>query len=95
MRVDELLAVESRPIKCINLKKRFGARYKVRCEESYRAEHGVSARAQDPWLMILLCQYGHIFPWGGSVLAASVDGHTSVSAGCPAAAWSRTATPVN
>ena len=34
---------------------------------------------EDPWLMILLCRYGHLFPWGGDLLAASVDGHPNVA----------------
>ena len=50
---------------CINLKEMFGDRYKVTYEESYYADHGETAYKEDPWLMILLCQHGHICPWGG------------------------------
>ena len=64
---------------CINLKERFGRRYRVTYEESYRADRGDSARAADPWLMIVPCRYGHIFPHGGNMLAASVDGHPNVA----------------
>jgi len=58
---------------CINLKDRFGSRYRVVYEESYFAEHGQTARADDPWLQVLLCQHGHIYPHGGELLAAATD----------------------
>lgn len=64
---------------CTNLKERFGRRYRVEYEESYYAEHGDGARVEDPWLMIVPCRYGHVFPWGGSTLAASVDGYPKVA----------------
>ena len=56
---------------CPNLKELYGDRFKVRYEESYFAEHGSGAWREDPWLMILLCQRGHICPWGPDTLAAS------------------------
>jgi hypothetical protein len=60
-------------ISCIDLKKQFGADFKVEYEESYRAERGDSARVRDPWLLIIPCQHGHIFPFGGNRLAASTN----------------------
>jgi hypothetical protein len=63
----------------INLRRRFGRRYRVTYEESYWAEHGPNARIEDPQLMILLCRYGHMFPWQDSTLAASVDGYPKVA----------------
>ena len=48
-------------------------------EESYFADRGDGARAEDPWLMIVPCRYGHVFPHGGNLLAASVDGHPNVA----------------
>jgi hypothetical protein len=57
-------------VDCINLKKRFGRRYRVTYEESYHAEYGPNARVEDPWLMIIPCQYGEICPWGDDNLAA-------------------------
>ncbi len=56
---------------CINLKRQFGDQYKVTYEESYYAEYGPSARTEDPWLMVILCQHGEIYPHGGNQLAAS------------------------
>jgi len=64
---------------CINLRERFGRRYRVEYEESYFAEYGSHARVEDPAYMILLCKYGHIYPAGGNLLAASVDGHPIVA----------------
>jgi len=58
---------------CINLKQRFGKPFKVVYEESYYAQYGGNARTEDPWLMILLCQHGHIYPYGGTKLAVSTD----------------------
>lgn len=64
---------------CINLKERFGRRFRVAYEESYRAAYGANARTEDPWLMAILCRYGHIYPHGGTTLAASIDGHPNVA----------------
>lgn len=58
---------------CIDLKARFGHRYRVDYEESYRAECGDSARAHDPWLLTIPCRHGHIYPHGGELLAASTN----------------------
>ena len=65
-------------VQCVNLREDFGRRYRVRYEESYRAEHG-RGRTRDPWLMILDCRCGHFLPWGGNLLAASVDGHPNIA----------------
>ena len=56
---------------CINLKQQFGGRFKVAYEESYHAERGDNGRAEDPWLMVVLCQNGEIYPYGDDQLVAS------------------------
>jgi hypothetical protein len=58
---------------CINLRERFGDRYRVGYEESYYAQYGEHARVDDPWLRIILCRHGHIYPQGGDMLAASTS----------------------
>ena len=63
-------------MECINLKKRFGKRYRIDHEESFRAE---GRRAACPELMILLCKYGDIYAADGRMLAASVDGHPKIA----------------
>jgi hypothetical protein len=61
---------------CVNL---FGRRYKVVYEESYYADRGIGARLPNPWLLIVPCRYGHVYPHGGTMLAASVDGHPKLA----------------
>ena len=58
---------------CINLRERFGRRYKVVYEESYHVERGQRGRLEDPWLMIIPCKHGHIGPWDGQRLVACTD----------------------
>src|SRR5262249_11341591 len=44
-------------------------------KNSVEADLGRGARRHDPWLQIIPCigARGHVFPWGGDMLAASVD----------------------
>ena len=55
---------------CINLQQHFGDRFKITWDEAYYAEHGKHGRTQDPWLMVLPCVNGEIYPFGGKRLAA-------------------------
>ena len=64
---------------CVDLQERFGDQYRVRHEESYYADHGDKARSEDAWLLTIPCHYGHVYPFGGNLLAASVDGHPNVA----------------
>ncbi len=64
---------------CINLKERFGDRFKVTYEESYYAQFGPNARIEDPWLMIIPCQAGHICPGGVGRLMACTDSAGSIA----------------
>ena len=64
---------------CIDLKATFGRRYRVGYEESYYADRGAGARLPDPWLMIMPCRYGHIYPHGGETLAVFVDDHPKLT----------------
>lgn len=63
-------------MECVNLRERFGEQYHVRYEESYSIGGAVRC---DPWLQIIPCKYGHIFPHGGETLAVSVDGHPNIA----------------
>jgi hypothetical protein len=60
---------------CLDLRELFGDRYIVIFEESYAADLGHGCGRGDPWLQIIpsVGSRGHIFPWGGDKLAASVD----------------------
>ncbi|MFH1923803.1 MAG: hypothetical protein ABIP48_28425 [Planctomycetota bacterium] len=64
---------------CINLKERFGDRFKIDVDESYYAERPEFRKAEEPWLQLLLCRHGHICPWGGSQLAACTNGRGPVA----------------
>lgn len=64
---------------CVNLRERFGRQFKVSYEESYYADRGTGAWLPDPWLMILPCRFGHIYPHGGAMLAVFVDGHPKLA----------------
>jgi hypothetical protein len=61
---------------CLDLAACLGHRYLIRYEESYLVQ---KIQADAPWLKIIPCRYGHIFPHGGTVLAASVDGRPKIA----------------
>ena len=65
--------MEGETMDCVNLKERFGNRFKIQHEESYAAERSEFRTAEEPWLQIIPCRHGHICPWGGSTLAACTD----------------------
>jgi len=58
---------------CINLREKFGDRYRVEYEESYHAEHGDGARSDDPMQQSRRCQACHICPGGDGRLMACTD----------------------
>ena len=64
---------------CVNLKQRFDDRFKVAYEESYLADRGERARAEDPWLMLVLCQGGEIYPHGDELLGVATKGRGSIT----------------
>lgn len=57
---------------CVNLRERFGEKYRIEYEESYWAEREIAGK-DDPWLQIIPCDFGHIYPHGGTTLAASIN----------------------
>jgi hypothetical protein len=64
---------------CVNLKDRYGDVYKVVYEESYYVECGPNARVVDPWLMVVICKHGEIYPWSESELVASTARKGSIA----------------
>jgi hypothetical protein len=64
---------------CINLKERFGQRCRVLYEESRTAEHGSRSHVADPWLLVIPCRHGHIYPHGGDQLAASTNNRGAIA----------------
>jgi hypothetical protein len=63
----------------MNLHERFGDTYRVRYEESYHAERSEFRSAEEPWLQIIPCKHGHIYPHGGNLLAVSTNNRGSVA----------------
>ena len=57
---------------CVNLRERFGRQYRVVYEESYYAARTRNT-IDDPWLQIIPCRHGHVFPHGGTTLAAATN----------------------
>lgn len=55
-------------ITCIDLKETFGQKYRIAYDES--AGHEAGGR-NDPWLMLIPCHRGHIYPHGGNLLAVA------------------------
>ncbi|MGA2069170.1 MAG: hypothetical protein ABSG86_29730 [Thermoguttaceae bacterium] len=78
-RAGETRTTEHPNMDCVNLRERFGRQYRIEYEESYYAERGAGARADDPWLQIIPCRAGHIYPWGTSTLAASTNSRGSTA----------------
>jgi hypothetical protein len=57
---------------CINLLARFGDRYRIGWDPAYDPKHRPKDKL-DPWMMLVLCERGEIFPYGGNLLAVGVD----------------------
>ena len=63
---------------CINLLSSFGDRFKIGWDPAYDPKHRPKDKL-DPWMMLVLCERGEIFPWGDDLLAVTVD-HRPVTA---------------
>ena len=48
---------------CIDLRERFGRRFKIVMEESYRAQYGQRARVDDPHYQTIPGGRGHVYAW--------------------------------
>jgi hypothetical protein len=68
---------------CVNLCEHFGKRYQITWDPAYEPRH-VPRDKHDPWMMQIPCRSGTIYPFGGSLLALELDGH-SITAGKVAA----------
>ena len=75
-------------VNCINLRHRFGKRWRVGIDESYKAETGSNKNANtDPWNWKLLGSHGHIYPHGGEMLGVAIDGHRTICLRLKAEPW--------
>ena len=59
-------------MKCIDLFEQFGNRYRVEQEPAGEIVRR-RGRAVDPWLLVIPCKHGHIYPHGGRFLGASTN----------------------
>lgn len=57
---------------CIDLKERFGQRCRIRYEDTDR-------RGRDPWLAMIDCRHGHIYPHGGDLIGASTNNRGAIA----------------
>jgi hypothetical protein len=58
---------------CLNLRERFGDEYKIGFDPVFDP-HGKQQEKIDPWVYVIPCQRGTIYPFGGSLLAVEVEG---------------------
>lgn len=65
---------------CVNLREQFGERFRIEYDEAHRG------RGDDPWLQVIPCLRGHIYPHGGELLGIATN-----SRGATAAALARLA----
>jgi hypothetical protein len=57
---------------CINLRERFGDRYRIGFDEA-------AVNGTDPSMQTIPCRFGTIYPHGGEKLAIQVDGHNRIA----------------
>jgi hypothetical protein len=55
---------------CVDLRVTFGRQFRYVWDEAYAAERPDFRAREAPWLTVIPCRYGRIFPWGGRLLAA-------------------------
>ena len=63
---------------CINLRQEFGRRYRVRFDPAYTAKGRPHAQ-RDPWMMVLPCRYGTIYPEGRRYLRIDLVRHNQIA----------------
>ena len=63
----------SNSVKLINLRELFGRRYQIGYDPSYAHEQSDWRKCEEPWLQVVLCHHGEIYPWGDDRLAATTS----------------------
>ena len=74
-----MAAQKGQATRCTNLKELFEDRFKLNFDESYYAERAEFRREEEPWLLQIPCQNGHIGVWGDDLLVASTNTAGSVA----------------
>ena len=70
MNPDPVLTTSHPICQCVDLKATFGNRYRYEWDAAYWAERSEFRAVEAPWLTIIPCKFGKIFPWGRRLLAA-------------------------
>lgn len=65
---DSMKTNDTQAVDCINLKERFGEKYRISWDE-----HHVHGGTPDPWTMMVPCKHGHIYPNGDDELGFASD----------------------
>jgi len=55
---------------CVDLRASFPGRFRFAYDEAYQAERSDLRKVEAPWLTLIPCKAGRVFPWGGRRLAA-------------------------
>jgi len=58
---------------CVNLQEQFATRYRITFDAAYNPKH-VPRDKLDVWAMQIPCERGVVYPHGGDLLAAEVEG---------------------
>lgn len=61
---------------CIDLQERFGDRYRIGFDPAYDPR---GRKHLDPWMMLIPCRFGTIYPSGGDKLRVDIDGHVKLA----------------
>ncbi len=70
MNPDPVLTTSHPICQCVDFKATFGNRYRYEWDEAYWAERSEFRAVEAPWLTIIPCKFGKIYPHGGRKLAA-------------------------
>ena len=64
---------------CPDLQRLFGDRFKLGHDPAYFADYGDGAHRHNPWLLMVECMNGHIYPHDVDTLAASTNNNGSIA----------------
>jgi hypothetical protein len=59
---------------CVDLRATFGTQLRYQWDDAYAAERPEFRAHEAPWLTLIPCRHGKIFPWGGNRLAGHCTG---------------------
>ena len=69
-RIEPVLTTNHPICQCVDLRQTFSGQYRFEWDEAYNVERPEFRAIEAPWLTIIPCKFGKIFPWGRRLLAA-------------------------